>query len=101
MLISPVCLALTMAALAWAATPMLDRDARLFGCLALLMQPTVLAYSSLGRPDHHSLLLLLFMALLGLTMRLLTDPRAHRMAAAAGLVAALGALDQPGGRSPS
>jgi hypothetical protein len=88
-LISPVCLALTVAALAWAAIPLLDRDARLFGCLALLMQPTVLAYSSLGRPDHHSLLQLLFMVLLGQTMRLLTDPRAHRMATAAGLVAAL------------
>jgi hypothetical protein len=88
-LISPVCLALTVVALAWAATPLLDRDARLFGCLALLMQPTVLAYSSLGRPDHHSLLLLLFMVLFGLTVRLLTAPQAHRMAAAAGLVAAL------------
>ena len=71
-LFSPVCLALGVLALAWAIEPVLDRDARMFACLAYLMQPTVLAYSSVGRRDHHSLLLLLFVILLGLTFRLLT-----------------------------
>src|SRR5688572_19676258 len=63
-LISPVSLALTMVALAWAAQPILSREARMLACLALLLQPAVLAYASLGRPDHHALLLLLFTTLL-------------------------------------
>jgi hypothetical protein len=88
-LLSPVCLALCVLALAWAIEPVLDRDARLFACLAFLMQPTVLAYSSVGRPDHHALLLLLFITLLGLTFRLLTDPLDRRSARLAGMVAAL------------
>jgi hypothetical protein len=88
-LISPVFLALTVAALAWASAPVLDRDARLFACIALLLQPTLVAYASLGRPDHHSLLFLLFVLLLGLTFRLLAGPARGREAAAAGLVAAL------------
>ena len=88
-LFSPVCLALGVLALAWAIEPVLDRDARMFACLAFLMQPTVLAYSSVGRPDHHSLLLLLFVILLGLTFRLLTDPLDRRSARLAGAIAAL------------
>src|SRR5919106_754270 len=88
-LFSPLCLALSVLALAWAIEPVLDRDARLFACLAYLMQPTVLAYSSVGRPDHHALLLLLFVTLLGLTFRLLTDPLDRRSARLAGAVAAL------------
>ncbi len=88
-LFSPVCLALSLLALAWAIEPVLDRDARLFACLAYLMQPTVLAYSSVGRPDHHALLLLLFVTLLGLTFRLLIDPLDRRSARFAGAIAAL------------
>jgi hypothetical protein len=88
-LFSPACLALGVLALAWAVEPVLDRDARLFACLAFLMQPTIMAYSSVGRPDHHSLLLLLFVVLLGLTFRLLVDPLDRRSAKLAGAVAAL------------
>lgn len=88
-LFSPICLALAVIALNWAADPILDRDARLFACLAFLLQPTIMAYSSLGRSDHHSLLLLLFVVLLGLTLRLLRDPLDHSGAAAAGIVAGL------------
>jgi hypothetical protein len=88
-LLSPIMLALCLIALAWAAAPLLDRDARLFACLALLMQPSVMAYSSLGRPDHHSLLLLLFVLFLGQILRLLDGARELRLALAAGAVAAL------------
>jgi hypothetical protein len=88
-LFSPLCLALTVVALAWAAQPILDRDARMFACLALLLQPAVLAYSSLGRPDHHALLLLLGLVLLGQVIRLLIVPTDRRTAGAAGLTAAL------------
>ncbi len=75
-LFSPLLLMLCVLALAWAAAPLLDRDGRLFACIALLMQPTVIAYSSLGRPDHHTLLLLLFTLFLGQVLRLLDWRRA-------------------------
>ena len=89
--------ALCLIALGWATAPVLDRDARLFACLALLMQPTVIAYSSLGRADHHSLLLLLFILFVGQILRLLdgaarasSGDRRRRGRGARG-------LDQPGG----
>ena len=89
-LISPVCLALSILALNWATAPVLQRHARLIACLLLLLQPSVLAYSSLGRPDHHSLLLLLFILMIGLTGRFLLHEATRTTALAAGAVAALG-----------
>jgi hypothetical protein len=94
-LISPALLALALVAIAWAAAPALDRDTRLFACLALLTQPSVLAYTSVGRPDHHSLLLLLALILIGLTARLTAAPQDRRSAVLAGTVAALGIWVSP------
>jgi hypothetical protein len=94
-LISPVLLALALGALAWAAAPALDRDARLLACLVLLTQPTVLAYTSVGRPDHHSLLLLLALILIGLTARLAAAPGDRRAALLAGAIAGLGIWISP------
>lgn len=88
-LISPALLALAVIALGWAAAPALDRDSRLLACLVLLTQPTVLAYTSVGRPDHHSMLLLLALILIGLTARLAAAPQDRRAAALAGAIAAL------------
>ncbi|HEX6112419.1 MAG TPA: hypothetical protein VFZ10_08930 [Geminicoccaceae bacterium] len=88
-LISPALLALALVAVGWAAAPALDRDARVLACLALLTQPIVLAYTSLGRPDHHSLLLLMAVILIGLTARLAAAPQDRRAAHFAGAIAAL------------
>jgi hypothetical protein len=88
-LISPALLALAVGALAWAAAPALDRDSRLLASLVLLTQPTVLAYTSVGRPDHHSVLLLLALILIGLTARLAVAPQDRRAAHLAGAIAAL------------
>jgi hypothetical protein len=88
-LISPALLALAVVALAWAAAPALDRDSRLLACLVLLTQPTVLSYTSIGRPDHHSILLLLALVLIGLTARLAAAPQDRRAAHVAGAIAAL------------
>ena len=89
-LFSPVCLALSC----WRcrlgrAAGARSRRAPVRLSHAYLMQPTIMAYSSLGRPDHHAPLLLLFVVLLGLTLRLFADPHGRRLAEAAGLVAAL------------
>lgn len=89
-LISPIMLALTVLALDWAARPILSREARLIACLALLLQMFVMAYTIIGRPDHHSLLFLLFTLALGLGGRLLLTPDARGPAAAAGAVVAVG-----------
>ena len=94
-LLSPLMLALCLIALGWAAGPLLDRDARLFACLALLMQPTVIAYSSLGRPDHHTLLLLLFILFVGQILRLLDGASGVRLAIGAGAGAALAVWISP------
>ncbi len=89
-LFSPICLALSILALNWATAPALDRDARLIACLLLLLQPAVVAYSSLGRPDHHGLLFLLFILTIGFTGRLLLHQASRWTPVAAGAVAALG-----------
>jgi hypothetical protein len=94
-LISPVLLGLALAAIAWAAAPALDRDSRLLACLVLLTQPTVLAYTSVGRPDHHSLLLLLAVTLIGLTARLAATPGDRRAALLAGAIAGVGIWISP------
>ncbi len=88
-LISPVLLALAIVGLDWATAPVLSRDARLFACLAFLLQPSIQTYTILGRPDHHGLLLALFVVQLGLTFRLLLRPE-RRPALAAGAIAAVG-----------
>ena len=44
---------------------------------------------AVGRPDHHGLQILLFILLIGFTLRLLFDPGRLRPALWAGLVSAL------------
>src|SRR5918996_1503947 len=94
-LISPALLALAVLAIGWAGAPALDRDARLLACLVLLIQPVVLAYTSVGRPDHHSLLLLLALLLIGLSARLAAAPQDRRAAVLAGTVAAIAVWVSP------
>jgi hypothetical protein len=89
-LISPALLALAVIAVGWAAAPAFDRDTRLLACMVLLTQPIVLGYTSVGRPDHHSLLLLLALILIGLTARLAAAPQDLRAALLAGAIAGLG-----------
>lgn len=89
MLFSPVCLGLTLLVVAWAAKPLLGRDERMIACFTLLLQPSILAYCSLGRADHHALLLLLCAGFVGLVLRLAQRARRPAQAIAAGLLAAL------------
>ena len=87
-LISPVLFALCLLALEWATRPIFAPDTRLLACLAFLMQPLIQAYTIIGRPDHHSLQLLLFVLAIGCTLRLVLG-RDRPMALAAGAVMAL------------
>ena len=89
MLVSPLLLAAAVLALNWAITPLVGREARLLACFLFLLQPLILAYSSLGRADHHSLLLLLFVLQLGLIIRCLGPDGTSRHGLLAGMAAAL------------
>src|SRR6185503_15272889 len=66
--------------LVWAAAPLLDAASQLFLGLVFVFQMSVSAYAMAGRPDHHLLLLVGFIALLGLTLRLLLRPFDRRLA---------------------
>jgi len=88
-IISPVILVAVLLALRWAARPLLGEDgASIIGFL-FVIQIGVLIYLQAGRPDHHGLLLLLFVLLLGFVLRLMERPFSPGLCTAAGAVSAL------------
>jgi len=88
--ISPVLHWLTLLALMWAARPLIPREGLVYLGVVSLAQPALLSYYAAARPDHHSLIGLLFVLLLGLILRLLTGEGNRRTALIAGTVAGLG-----------
>lgn len=66
--VSPLILCLLLAVLASALTARWDRHFAFFYCLLMFCQPAVLGYFPPGRPDHHSLLVLLFGATVGIML---------------------------------
>jgi hypothetical protein len=89
-MISPVLHALTALILIWAARPFLQRAGLPSLVLLFLGQFHLGMWFQAGRPDHHSLILLLFTLTLGYTMRLLLQPYRPALCYAAGAFAALG-----------
>lgn len=88
-LINPLLHVASLIALMWAATPLVKRrHVAYLGVLALAL-PAVHSYFAVGRADHHGLILLLFVALMGVSVRLLVMPRVLRWFALAGVLAAL------------
>lgn len=87
-IISPIFLVLTLVALMWAARPIMPRNMIWLIGLVFVCQPGVVAHFMSGRPDHHGLQLLLFVVLLGLTIRLLHQPGRDRLAVLSGLIGA-------------
>lgn len=75
-------------ALMWAAAPLLNQSARILAAVLLITHPVVLSYASPGRVDHHVLLLLLFIATLGMAIRATLERESvpHRWLAAGGIV---------------
>lgn len=67
--LSPVLHAVSLLALLWAARPLLDARGLLALAALYPMQLFLAQQFSLGRPDHHGLLLLLFIAQLGFAAR--------------------------------
>ena len=87
--LSPVLQVVSLFALIWAAVPVLPRLWRCFLAFFFVSQPGLFAMFVAGRPDHHGLLILLFIVWMGLTIRLLADPDRWRTAVWAGAVSAL------------
>jgi hypothetical protein len=73
-LLSPALLFVSLLALAWAGRPLLAKDEQSLSVLFMVCQLGVLACFLPGRPDHHSLLILLFIFATGFALRLILQP---------------------------
>ncbi|WP_299622793.1 hypothetical protein [Pelagibius sp.] len=90
MLVSPLLQLATGFALAWAMRPLIRPEVWFLPAVALFLQPGALVYSILGRADHHSLLLLVFVITAGFTLRALHNPLDARPAVLGGATAGFG-----------
>jgi asparagine N-glycosylation enzyme membrane subunit Stt3 len=82
--VSPVLLVAAAVAAAWAAQAVWQGSAPWFAALLLGTMPAAQAYSSVGRADHHALILLAIVVALGATLRAFLPGARAAMAAAAG-----------------
>ncbi len=85
--ISPILGVISLAAMAWAAQPVLDRENRRWVWILFLGQFLLVSVYHFGRPDHHSLLSLLFIGLIGCLLRLAEPEPNRKMALWVGLLA--------------
>lgn len=88
MFISPLLHLASFITLFWVTCPLFKPDSRFRLCLLFLGQPGVWGYFAIGRPDHHSLLLFLFILFLGFAVRMLRRPLRRKSAYLAGLTVA-------------
>jgi hypothetical protein len=80
----------TALVLIWAAAPLFDRQRRFLLVIALMAELALWGHGILGRTDHHMMILLVFAASLGWTLRLMLRPVAVPGALLAGALAGLG-----------
>ena len=88
-MISPILQLASLVALFWAAQPLLTGDGRFRLGLLFWGQSGIWGYFALARPDHHSLLLFLFLLFLGWAVRMILHPGRSGAACGAGVVVAL------------
>lgn len=88
MMISPLLHVASFIALCWVTRPLLKPDSQFRLGLLFLGQVGVWNYFALGRPDHHSILLFLFILFLGFAVRMLRRPTQGNSAYWAGLIVA-------------
>ncbi len=87
--LGPVLQVTAVVALLWAAAPLLPRAWRALLAFLFIAQPAVFGSFAIGRPDHHGLQALLFILLIGFTLRSILAPVRWRAALWAGLVSVL------------
>jgi len=88
--VSPLSQLVTGLLLIWALRPVIRPEVWFLPAIALFLQPCALAYSILGRADHHSLLLLVFVTTAGFLLRALRNPLDSRPALLAGMTCGFG-----------
>lgn len=89
MYIGPILSVASLAVILWAAAPLFRAKNSLLQLgLMFLGQAGICCVYIIGRPDHHSLLLLLFCILIGFCIRILDSRYSLRYAGYAGIVAA-------------
>jgi hypothetical protein len=88
-LVSPVLIVVSLCAVVWAAAPLVAPSVLPLVAFIFVAQPGNLASFMVGRPDHHGLLILVFILSLGFALRVLTNPERKFDAIAAGLIGAL------------
>jgi hypothetical protein len=87
--ITPVLLSLTLIALNWATKVILTRDATFLVILLFLTNIVLMAYFQAARPDHHGLMVFLFVLSVGLVLRLVLVPFKYSLCYTAGVIGAL------------
>lgn len=80
---------LCLLALLWATKPIMKKNAQRLLMLLFIVQPIILSVFFMGRPDHHSLIILLFILLLGCLFRMTKLPKSLFSAFLAGFIAAV------------
>jgi hypothetical protein len=94
-IVSPLChLALCIAAL-WVVQPLVPGPSRHYAMPAMLAQPGLIAYGTVGRADHHMLIFLLAALAMGAWMRALICPSSRKWGLAAGILSAVGIWVSP------
>jgi hypothetical protein len=90
--VSPVLHWITLFALFWAARPLFSRAGLVYLGVVSLTQPALLSYFSAARPDHHGLIALIFVLMLGYGLRLANnlDVSDVKTALMGGMVGGLG-----------
>lgn len=85
----PLLFLATASAALWAAKPTISRSGLWLLPLILVTQPSIIASFAVGRPDHQSLLAVLFTLLLGAALRMAVAPGRLAPPVIAALVASL------------
>lgn len=88
-LLSPVMQILSVVFLIWMVKPIFDREHQLLAGGVFLLQPALMNSFLAGRPDHHSVLMAIFILLLALTLRIMMQPLRARLCVAAGVLAGI------------
>ena len=88
-IIGPAMLFPALLAFVWAAVPLVRRQWLWLVGVFFVTQPALLVTFLVGRPDQNCLLMLLFVVYVGLTIRMVLEPRRAAWPALAGAVAAL------------
>ena len=85
-IISPILMIATIVALQWSTRPILTKDGPFLAGFIFVLQIIILSYYQAGRPDHHSLIVFVFVLSVGFALRMITRPFSARLGYMAGVI---------------